>query len=315
MHSALQPLLGGVVPPMATPLTEDARVDTDSLVSLRSRLFAGGVAGVFALGSTGEAAYLTNAARRTVVQTLSAASAEDGLPLLVGVVEPTAERVVEAATALLTAQVSMLVATGPFYATASHAEIVEHFEMIAAAVDVPVLAYNIPSNVGYELPVPVVAELIERGVVAGLKDSSANLTGLRQLLEATDNRGDVAYFSGSDGLLDAALQVGANGSVAGLANVAPELFAAALAAHAAGDAAGLAEAQARVFTLTRLYTTADPQTGLNSTQLGSIKTALKLQGAIDNDQLSKPMRRSSAAKTEAVAAILAEAGLDLVHTA
>ena len=95
-------------------------------------------------------------------------------------------------------------------------------------------------RVAAHLPVPVLADLVERGVVAGVKDSSTNLTGFRQLVLAGGGRADVAYFSGSDGLLDAALQVGANGSVAGLANVAPELFVAALRAHRSGDAAALA---------------------------------------------------------------------------
>ena len=313
MDTALERCIGGVVPPICTPLTDTGAVDADSLLQLRRRLIDGGVAGVFALGSTGEASYLTDAARREVVELLGPAAAADEVPLLVGVVEPTAQRVVEAAAVLISADVDVLVATGPFYAAASPQEIVTHFETIARNVNVPVLAYNIPSNVGYELPVAVLADLVERGVVAGIKDSSTNLTGFRQLVLAGGGRSDVAYFSGSDGLLDAALQIGANGSVAGLANVAPELFVAALRAHLGGDAAGLADAQRLIVALTGLYTTSDPGTGLNSTQLGSIKTALKLQGVIGTDQVSVPMQRSSIDKTEAVSRILADAGvLDVV---
>ena len=309
--SSLESCYGGVVPPIATPLDDNGEVDVTSLLRLRTRLVTGGVAGIFALGSTGEAAYLTNARRRQVVATLSRAAAEDGLPLLVGAVEATAARVIEAAAELITPHVGALVVTGPFYAVASPSEIVTHFETVAKAVDVPVLAYNIPANVGYELPTEVVADLINRGVIAGLKDSSANLVGLRRLIRLSAGA-DAAYFSGSDGLLDAALQVGANGAVAGLANVAPELFTAALQAHWDGDTAGLSDAQMLIFTLTRLYATTDPGTGLNSTQLGSIKTALRLQGVIASDQVSIPMQRSSATKTAAVAAILADAGVDHV---
>lgn len=313
MDTALERCIGGVVPPMCTPLTEAGAVDAHSLLQLRRRLVDGGVAGLFALGSTGEASYLTNAARREVVELLGPLAAADEVPLLVGVAEPTAERVVEAASVLISADVDVLVATGPFYAAASSREIVTHFETIARSVNVPVLAYNIPSNVGYELPVAVVVDLVERGVVAGIKDSSTNLTGLRQLVLAGGGRSDAAYFSGSDGLLDAALQIGANGSVAGLANVAPELFVAALRAHRDADPGQLADAQRRIVTLTDLYTTSDPGTGLNSTQLGSIKTALKLQGVISTDQVSVPMQRSSLDKTEDVSRILADAGvLDVV---
>lgn len=294
------------MPPMATPLTEDGAVDEGSLRRLRDRLVRGGVAGIFALGSTGEASYLSNAHRRQVVDVLTSDDRPD-LPLLVGIVEPTTTRIVEAVDALLNPGVDVVVATGPFYAAASPREITTHFERVARAAERPVLAYNIPSNVGYDLPPDVVVDLIARGVVAGLKDSSANLAGFRRIVMGDTGSASAAYFSGSDGLLDAALQIGANGSVAGLANVAPELFVQAVQAHLAGDTAGLGAAQQRIVTLTGLYTTSDPGTGLNSTQLGSIKTALKLQGVIESDQLSVPMERSSGSKTDAVREILAAA--------
>ena len=140
-------------------------------------------------------------------------------------------------------------------------------------------------RVAAHLPVPVLADLVERGVVAGVKDSSTNLTGFRQLVLAGGGRADVAYFSGSDGLLDAALQVGANGSVAGLANVAPELFVAALRAHRSGDAAALADAQRRIVTLTGLYTAADPGTGLLGVLLfDGVQRRLRNLGAVVEGQ-------------------------------
>lgn len=308
MSTPLERCIGGVVPPMATPLADDGNLDERSLLRLRDRLVGGGVAGIFALGSTGEASYLSNARRRQVVDTLSRDPRPD-VPLLVGVVEPTTNRVIEAAEALLTPAVDVVVATGPFYAAASPREITAHFEAVARAVARPVLAYNIPSNVGYDLPAEVLVDLVARGVVTGVKDSSANLAGFRQLVMAGEPESGVAYFSGSDGLLDAALQIGANGSVAGLANVAPELFVEAVSAHLSGEVAALAEAQRRIVVLTRLYTTSDSGAGLNSTQLGSIKTALKLQGVIATDQLSVPMQRSSTEKTAAVREVLAAAGV------
>ena len=311
MTTPLAQCIGGVVPPMATPLSDNGSIDETSLLRLRDRLVQGGVAGIFALGSTGEASYLSNTSRRRVVDVLTTDD-RPSVPLLVGIVEPTTIRVVEAAHALLNPNVDVVVATGPFYAAASAREITHHFEHVARAVARPLLAYNIPSNVGYDLPAEVLVDLIERGVVAGIKDSSANLAGFRRVVIAGSPASDIAYFSGSDGLLDAALHIGANGSVAGLANVAPELFVQAVSAHRSGDLAALATAQNRIVTLTGLYTIADEGAGLNSTQLGSIKTALKLQGVIDSDQLSAPMQRSSASKTEAVRQTLAAADVSRV---
>ena len=308
MDDRLQKCVGGSVPPIATPLTADGAVDLGSLLALREWLVHGGVSGVFALGSTGEASYLPGGQRHAIIDELARATRSDGLPLLVGIVEPTAARVTEAIGALPLDDITAVVATGPFYAAASDEEIAAHFRLIARASPVPVLAYNIPVNVGYSLPVTVVRELVADGVIAGIKDSSPDLQAFGSMI-ASERAGSTVYFSGSDGMLDRALSVGANGSVAGLGNVAPRYFIRALAAHAAGDPAAVAEEQALISRLTELYTIADPGAGLNSTQLGSIKTALMLLGVIASDRLSAPMRTSSPAKRERVRALLTGSGL------
>ena len=308
MDERLKACVGGVVPPMATPLTGEGGVDRRSLLALRDRLVEGGVSGLFALGSTGEAAYLPPGQRLAVVAELARAARGDGLPLLVGVVEPTALRVIDAISELPLDDITAIVVTGPFYVAASDSEIASHFRMIAQASPVPVLAYNIPVNVGYALPGPVIGELIADGVLAGVKDSAPDLQAFRALVAAESSK-EALYFSGSDGMLDLALTVGANGSVAGLANVAPEYFVQALAAHAAGDRGALTEQQGRISRLTGLYRTADPGTGLNSTQLGSIKTALMLQGVIASDRVCAPMQSSSPAKRERVRTLLADLSL------
>jgi 4-hydroxy-tetrahydrodipicolinate synthase len=308
MDDRLRRCFGGAIPPIATPLTDQGDVDHRSLLALRDRLIHGGVTGVFALGSTGEASYLDSRQRHAVVDELARAARDDGLPLLVGVVEPTAARVTEAIERLPMDDVTALVVTGPFYARASDAEIASHFELIARASPVPVLAYNIPVNVGYALPGAVLHELIAKGVVAGMKDSSTDLAGLRTLV-MSEPSADALYFSGSDGMLDLALAAGANGSVAGLGNVAPQWFVRALAAHAAGDHAALAEQQRQITRLAGIYGIADPGAGLNSTQLGSVKTALMLLGVIASDRLSAPMRASSADKRDLIRELLSEIGL------
>lgn len=311
MHEVLLGCIGGVVPPVCTPLTASGEVDLASLADLRSYLIRAGVAGLFALGSTGEAAYLTNENRRQVVRALSqpAADGRDPLALLVGIVEPTADRVIDALHWLDLTNVDAVVVTGPFYANNSDSEIIAHFERIAANSPLPLIAYNIPVNVGYSLPSAVLRELLRREVVCGIKDSAPDLGSLRRLVLSLDRTDDVLLFTGSDLLLDCALQVGANAAVAGLANVAPAVFVQALEAHRSHDAEALAKAQAVISALTRLYDPTDDDCGLNSTQLGSIKTALRLLGIIADDMVSAPMRRPSAERVGYVRTVLIECGL------
>ncbi|MFJ6573560.1 dihydrodipicolinate synthase family protein [Streptomyces sp. NPDC091292] len=184
-----------------------------------------------------------------------------------------------------------------------------HFAHVAAHCPVPVIAYNIPVNAGYELPTDVLRDLLTDGVVAGVKDSSPNLTGMRALASSLPDGHGFPLFTGSDALLDAAPLAGANGAVAGLANVAPRAFVTVLRAHAANDAATLAAIQRRMFALTCPYQPAEPDRGVNAARIEAVKTALKLLGAIDSDMLAYPMRGSSEARTLFVKEVLASSGL------
>jgi 4-hydroxy-tetrahydrodipicolinate synthase len=310
VRDALRQCMGGVVPPICTPLTASGEIDLVSLRRLRSHLLAAGVSGLFALGSTGEAAYLTDAARRQIVETLAPrADDQHRAALLVGIVEPTAARVIDAIRGFDLSYVDAIVVTGPFYASNSQPELIEHFELIATYSPVPVVAYNIPVNVGYSLSPGVLLELLGRKLVWGVKDSSPDLGSLRKLVTLLDRADDVLLFTGSDLLLDCALRMGANSAVAGLANVAPTLFVQAMEAHCRADLEALEKAQAVITELTKLYEPTDNSRGLNSTQLGSIKTALQLLGVIADDAISAPMRRSSAERADYVRAVLIECGL------
>jgi 4-hydroxy-tetrahydrodipicolinate synthase len=298
---------GGVVPPICTPLTPSGRVDVDSLRALRAHLLSAGVRGIFALGSTGEASYLTDAARATTVEVLSKEKHDEAL--LVGLVEPTTNRAVDALDRLVGPDVDAVVVTAPFYARASEREIRRHFEILARRSPVPVLAYDIPGNVGFPLPAAIVRRLITDGTIAGMKDSSPDLARLRALVAATRAATpDVLFFTGSDALLDCALDIGADGAVAGLSNVVPHAFVAAVEAHARGDRDALAAAQAVITALVALYRPTDPDQGRNATEVGAIKSALMLMGLIESDTTSAPMTPTSDRRRDYVRSVLATAG-------
>ena len=78
----------GVIPPVITPLL-DGRVDLDSLDRLVDMLIGAGVDGLFLLGSSGEAAYLTDS-RRDAVVARAVARANGRVPVLAGAIDTTA---------------------------------------------------------------------------------------------------------------------------------------------------------------------------------------------------------------------------------
>ena len=78
--------LRGIVPPLCTPLDADGAIDARSLERLVRRQLDDGVHAVFALGSTGEAIYLTDESRRKVLDIVVGAVA-GAVPVLAGAVD------------------------------------------------------------------------------------------------------------------------------------------------------------------------------------------------------------------------------------
>ncbi|GAB2594626.1 dihydrodipicolinate synthase family protein [Streptomyces capparidis] len=310
--------LRGVVPPLCTPLTAAGEVDTGALRALVEHLLGAGVHGLFVLGTTGEAPYLTDARRRTVVETVVRAAA-GRVPVLAGVIDTGPERVLDHARAATDAGADALVATAPFFSPTHPAEIAAHFRRVSAGARLPLFAYDNPSTVHTSLPAAVVTELAEEGTLAGLKDSSGDVGALRRLLAGLRERGLLTRFSvltGSELTVDAALLAGAHGAVPGLANVDPGGFTRLYAAASAGDWAAAAREQERLAALFAITEAGDPAAmGRGSSAFGAFKAALRLLGVIDCPATAAPQVPLDRAAVERVRAALADAGLIRAVTA
>ncbi|MFF4757188.1 dihydrodipicolinate synthase family protein [Streptomyces sp. NPDC001292] len=304
--------LTGVVPPVCTPLTPDREVDVPSLLSLVDHLVAGGVHGLFLLGSTSEAAFLTDRGRRQVVETV-VAHVGGQLPVLAGAIDMTTARVLDHVAAVTAAGAQAVVVTAPFYAPTHPAEIARHYRRVAAGSPVPVIAYDIPVSVPGRLPAELVLELAADGVLAGLKDSSGDLGGFREVVAGVGARAGTTGFSvltGSELIVDAALAVGADGAVPGLANVDPHGYVRLYRLARAGDWDAARAEQERLCALFGLTRAGDPvRMGAGSSALGAFKAALYLRGVIGCPVTAEPQIPLSAGEIKRVEAFLAAAGL------
>ncbi|WP_433473711.1 dihydrodipicolinate synthase family protein [Spirillospora sp. CA-142024] len=281
--------LSGVVPPVCTPLTPDREVDTASLTRLVDHLLAGGVHGLFVLGSSSETAFLPDRHRRTALDTVLGHVA-GRVPVLAGVIDMTAPRVADHARAAAEAGADAVVATAPFYTRTHPAEIAVHFRTVAEAADVPLYAYDLPVSVHSKLTADLLLDLAAEGVLAGLKDSSGDEAGLREVIIGRRDRGlrSFAVLTGSELTVDAALWMGADGVVPGLGNVDPHGYVRLYEAAARGDWETARAEQERLFRLFRLVHVGGPHMGRSSSALGAFKAALFLRGVIDHPTTALP---------------------------
>ncbi|GGS62957.1 dihydrodipicolinate synthase family protein [Streptomyces griseoviridis] len=281
--------LRGVVPPVLTPLTPAGEVDTASLRRLLEHLLASGAHGLFLLGSSGEAAYLTDAQRRTVLETAVDAVA-GRVPVLAGVIEATTPRVLERAADAVRAGADALVATAPFYARTHPAEIADHFRRVRAGADRPLFAYDIPVAVHTKLPRDVLLGLAADATLAGLKDSSGDEGSLRRLLLALRRTAPgFTVLTGSELTVDGALLAGADGVVPGLGNVDAAGYVRLYEAARAEDWKAARAEQDRLAALFALTEAGDPaRMGANSSALGAFKAAAHLLGLLDCPATAAP---------------------------
>ncbi|MEV0201074.1 dihydrodipicolinate synthase family protein [Nonomuraea sp. NPDC050691] len=298
--------LTGVIPPVCTPMTPGHEVDTRSLARLVDHLLAGGVDALFVLGSSSEVAYLPDAHRRAVLDTVVGHVAGQ-VPVLAGVIDMTTPRVLDHARAALDAGVSGLVATAPFYTRTHPEEIRTHFRLIAARTGLPLYAYDLPVSVHTKLPAALLLELAAEGVLAGVKDSSGDDGGLREII--LGRAPGFSVLTGSEVTVDSALWMGADGVVPGLGNVDPHGYVRLTASAGRGDWEAARQEQERLVRLFEIVRVGGTRMGGSSSGLGAFKAALYLRGIIDCPVTAPPQTPLNDDEIARVGKHLAAAGL------
>lgn len=213
--------LHGVFPPIATPFKDD-ELDVEGMKANVSRWMRTGLAGVLVLGSNGEAPMLdADEAFR------AAAAARERVPrdktLIVGAGEESTRATIAAVRRAAKAGADVVLVRTPSYFKAQlTADVfVRHFTEVADASPVPVLPYNVPGLTGVKLPAEAVARLASHPNIPGVKDSSADLVQIADLVAMTPPGFQVLV--GSAPTLYPSLCVGAVGGIVAAACVIPDL--------------------------------------------------------------------------------------------
>lgn len=302
------PLFTGVVPPVVTPLNPDFSVDFPSFTRTLEHLLDGGVHGLFVLGSTSEVVFHDEAGRKAIIE--HAVKINNGrVPILAGVIDPTTDRVIAHSKIAKAAGVDAIVVTAPFYARTSQPEIIDHFRYIKDAIDIPIIAYDIPVCVHVKLDRKTTVTLAKEDTVAGLKDSSGDDGNLRYVLQDMAGNADFFGMTGSEIMVDTVLGMGAHGVVPGLANVDPHGYVKLWNLIQAGDHASARAEQERLLKLFEIVWISLGRTSAGSAGVGAFKTAMRSLGIIANNTMARPQRDLNAEETAKVDTILRDVGL------
>ncbi len=260
--------LKGIIVPIITPMNEDETVNHEELRRQVDRMIDGGVHGIFAFGTNGEGYILNDKEKEEVLATVIEQAA-GRVPVYAGTGCISTRDTIRMSQMAQSLGADILSIITPSFAAASQDELYEHYKKVAAAVDLPIVLYNIPARTGNALAPATVKKLAEIDNIVGAKDSSGNFDNLLQYIEQTRGM-NFSILAGNDSLILWNLIAGGTGAIAGCANVYPKNMVAIYERFAAGDIEGARKAQDAIRSFRNTFKFGNPNT--------VVKTAVALLG-------------------------------------
>lgn len=272
-HDSLTQRLRGLLLPITTSFASNGDPDLPGLGANISRWNQTRIAGYVVLGSTGERVHLDEREYLEVIEAAreEVATAKDRLAFIVGAGQQSTrgtineiKRVVAAATVD-----AFLVITPHFYRSAiTQKALFDHYYEVADESPVPLILYSMPALTGIKIDPETAARLSEHQNIIGIKDSSAEIEGLRETVKLA--RKDFAVLTGNGTVLFEALSAGACGAILAVGCIVPTLCIAIFHAVKSGDIDRASELQNRLAPLATAVTT--------RFGIGGLKAAMEMKG-------------------------------------
>jgi 4-hydroxy-tetrahydrodipicolinate synthase len=219
---------------IVTPMTSDGSLDWPAWDRLLDFHVAEGTDGIVIAGTTGESPTLTleeveELARRAVDRCAGK------LKIIVGAGTHATQSTVARTRVLSRLGVDAVMLVTPYYSKPPQEGLLRHFMAAADVSAAPIVLYNVPKRTAVDLLPATVARLARHPRITALKDATASLERVRELLEVCPE--SFSVLSGDDATAIEWLGAGAHGFISVTANVAPRRLREACAAALRGDLA------------------------------------------------------------------------------
>ena len=203
---------------LVTPFTESGDVDEAALRELVDWQIEQGIHFLVPCGSTGEAATLTAAEHRRVVE-ITARQAAGRVPICAGAGSNDTAKAVATSREMRDAGATHLLHVSPMYNKPPQRGIVAHFAAIATASDLPIVVYNVPGRTASNIEARTMLEIAALPNVIAVKEASGNLGQISEIVRGRPET--LAVLSGDDALTLAVMAEGGDGVISVVSNVAP----------------------------------------------------------------------------------------------
>ena len=200
----------------------DGEIDYSTLREVVDHVINGGVDYIVALGSTGEAATISTAESRLVLDSIIE-QAKGRVSIVAGNFGSNNTRaIVDQINGYNFEGIDGILSASPSYSKPSQQGIYEHFTAIADASPVSVILYNVPSRTSSNVSAETTIRLSQHSNIIGIKEASGDLAQAKEIIRSAAE--DFFVTSGDDILAPAMIQSGGVGVISVLANAYPAEF-------------------------------------------------------------------------------------------
>lgn len=280
---------------LITPFHEDGSVNYEKLTDILEEQIAEGTDAIVAVGTTGEAATLTEDEHIEVVaHTVKVVNHR--IPVIAGTGSNCTATAIDLSQRAEKAGADGLLLVTPYYNKATQKGLYTHYKAIADAVSIPCILYNVPGRTGMKIEPKTMADLYYNVKnIVGVKEATGDVGSTAELMRLVDE--DFLLYSGEDGIIVPLLSIGGSGVISVLSNVAPKETAEICKKWFAGDVKGAWEEQKRALPLIHsLFMEVNPipvKAGMNlqGKAVGPLRLPLTEMEEANQQVLKEEMRR------------------------
>ena len=238
-------LFTGVCTAMVTPFL-DGKVNYPMMEQLLKRQIDAGISAVVIAGTTGESATLSDEEKLTLFKRCKEYVGNQCL-IIAGTGSNNTAHSIALSIAAQKSGADALLIVSPYYNKATPEGLLLHYVSICQEVNIPVIAYNVPSRTGVDIPISVYQQLSGIPNMAGIKEASPDITKIARIRNACGP--DFSIWSGNDDQIVPVMALGGAGVISVLSNVKPMETAVMCDAALAGDFDTAADIQCKLLPL------------------------------------------------------------------
>ena len=283
---------------LVTPFNTDSTIDEGALRALVDWQIAEGIHFLVPCGSTGEAATMTIDEHCRVVE-LVVKQAKGRVPIVAGAASNDTQKAIDLSQRVRDLGATHLLHTSPWYNKPPQRGIVAHYAAIAAAVDLPIVVYNVPGRTASNIEAKTTLELSRIPGVVATKEASGQLSQIADVIRGRNP--EFSVLSGDDELTLPVMALGGDGIVSVVSNATPKLMADLCNHMLAGDFVGARKIHMKLLPWMRAaFVESNPM---------PVKAALAAMGKIKN-VVRSPLVPLADAHRDTVRAALSAAGVE-----